>query len=131
MAWNCINCESANDYSRTTCEVCGYERYFSISEVNQMIEQEQEAPTEIKKVQANFKRASTTNKKLRKENKDLIEKMEELQDFHDHYGEDMRQMEATVQNLKKNNLRLRIWLTVAALVVLFFILAKVSVQISF
>ena len=131
MAWNCINCESANDFSRNSCEVCGYERYYSITEVNQLLEYQQESPSDVKKVEANYKRANTNNKKLRQENKELNSQMQELQDFYDNYNDEMKAMESEVNFFRKTNLRLKIWLTVAIFVILFLIFAKVSVLITF
>lgn len=131
MSWNCINCEAANDHHTTHCEVCGYERYYSISEVNNLLQSQQERPSDTKKREANYKRATTNNKKLRKENKELIEKMEELEDFHENYSQDMKVLESNVFSLKKINLQLKIWLAIALLTILFFVLAKVSVHISF
>lgn len=131
MTWNCINCESANDLHTNTCVVCGYERYFSISEVNDLLDQQKIAPTEIKKIQANYKRINTINKKLRQENKDMIGKMEELQDFHDQYSDQVESLRNQVRIFSQSNLRLKIWLLISALALLFFILAKVKVSIQF
>jgi predicted nuclease with TOPRIM domain len=131
LAWNCINCESANDYSRTTCEVCGYERYFSVSEVNQLLQTQVESPDEFKKIQSSFKRASTDNKKLRQENKDLSQKMKDLQKFYDSHHLNQQELEVANTQLRQMNLKLKIWLTIGVLVLLFFILAKVNIQISF
>ena len=131
LSWNCINCESANDYNHTKCEVCGYDRYYSIQEVNDLLKSQQESPTDIKKIQTNYKRVNTVNKKIRQENKELLQKMDELQDFHDNYSDDMQLLEDNVQELRKSNLRLKIWLTISGIIILFFILAKVSVTINF
>jgi DNA-binding transcriptional MerR regulator len=131
VAWNCINCESANDYSRTACEVCGYERYFSVSEVNELLQTQQDSPDEFKKIQTNFKRASTDNKKLRQEKKDLVKKMQDLQHFYDNHAALTQQLEEAVNQYQKMNLRLKIWLAMGAIALLFFILAKVSISISF
>lgn len=129
MAWNCINCESANDYDRDVCDVCGYERYFSISEVRDILEHQQGEPSELKKLQANNKRATTVNKKLRKENKELQEQMEALQEFYNNYKDNVNTLEEENHLVRRSNLRLKIWLFIAALVVIFFTLARVSVQI--
>jgi DNA-binding transcriptional MerR regulator len=131
VAWNCINCEAANDYSRTSCEVCGYERYFSVSEVNELLQTQQDSPDEFKKIQTNFKRASTDNKKLRQEKKDLIKKMQDLQHFYDTHATHTQEMEDEVIQYQKMNLKLKIWLAIGAIVLLFFVLAKVSISISF
>lgn len=131
MTWNCINCEAANDYSHTRCEVCGYERYFSISEVNELIKSQEEDPSDVKKIQSSYKRINTVNKKIRQENKELMDKLDELQEFHDTYGGEMKALEDSVVNLRKSNLRLKIWLTVAGLLVLFLVLARVTVQVNF
>lgn len=131
MTWNCINCESANDFHHTHCEVCGYERYYSIREVNELIESQQKSPTEIKKIQTSYKRINTVNKKIRQENKELMEKLDELQDFYDNYSNDMNALEESIQFLRKSNLRLKIWLTISGIIILFFVLARVSVQINF
>lgn len=131
MSWNCINCESANEDTEVNCEVCGCERYFSANEVNEFFESMQASPTDYKKVEANFKRASTINKKLRKENKALIEEMDELQTFYDTHSEQVQQLEQDVQQLKKQNLRLKIYLGFAGLGILFFILTKVSISLQF
>lgn len=131
MTWNCINCEAANDYSRTSCEVCAYERYFSIREVNDLIKSQGDEPGDFKKIQSNYKRINTVNKKIRQENKELMDKLAELQEFHDHYSHDMKTLQENLLALQKSNLRLKIWLTVAGLVVLFFVLAKVTVHVNF
>ncbi|MEO1653443.1 MAG: hypothetical protein AAFU64_07865 [Bacteroidota bacterium] len=131
MTWNCINCESANDLNTNTCEVCGYERYFSISEVNELLDQQKIAPTEIKKIQSNYKRINTINKKLRQENKDMVDKMEDLQEFHDQYSDQMEMLKNQVKIFAQGNLRLKIWLAVSVLALLFFILAKVQISVQF
>lgn len=129
MAWNCINCESANDYDRSVCEVCGYERYFSISEVQDILQSQAEDPSEVKKLQASNKRAATVNKKLRKENKDLQGQMEALQEFYNTYHDNVNTLEEDNYLLRKSNLRLKIWLAIAGVVTLFFALARVSIQV--
>lgn len=131
MGWNCINCESANDDSVTECLVCGYERYFSVTEVNEFFEQMKASPTEIKKIETNFKRASTTNKKLRKENKELLKEMEELQDFHDNYNHNVQNMEEQLQRVRKSNLQLKILLVISTLIILFFFFVKVDIDFIF
>lgn len=130
LSWNCINCESANDMSSVYCEVCGYERYFSISEVNEMLEFQQESPTDAKKTQTNLKRASTENKKLRDKNKELVDEMQELRDFYNNYSDDAARMKTQTQTLQKMNLRLKIWLMISGFVILFLILLKVTIQIG-
>jgi peptidoglycan hydrolase CwlO-like protein len=131
MSWNCINCESANDLNTVYCEVCGYERYFSIGEVNELLENQQATPSDIKKVEANFKRTSTANKKLRQENKELIQKMTSLQEFYDHHESNIKAFQNEIAQLKKWRLNLKIWLTIAGFLILFFLLARVSIVISF
>jgi DNA-binding transcriptional MerR regulator len=131
MAWNCINCESANDFNVTICDVCGTERYFSISEVNELLRMQDLSPTEIKKIQTNFKKTSTENKKLRQNNKELAQKMQDLQNFYDTHATQVETLTEHVQFLQKTNFRWRTALVITGLIALFFVLARVTVHIQF
>ena len=131
MAWTCINCEASNDYSASVCEVCGIERYFSISEVNDLLKMQELEPSEIKKIQTNFKRASTENKNLRQKNKELNQRMNELETFYDQHKPEMKRLQDQVTHLHQWNLRWKTAVAVSGLAILFLILAKITVSISF
>lgn len=131
MSWTCINCEATNDYGATNCVVCGYERYFSISEVNQLLEKQGGQPLDDKKMQRSIKRASADNKKLRQDNKNLIYKIHQLQEFYEKYHPQQQELERRSEQLLKTNTQLKIWLAILLLALFFFLFAKTSVQFQF
>ncbi|GAB4395195.1 MAG: hypothetical protein OHK0053_00850 [Microscillaceae bacterium] len=131
MAWNCINCESANDYQSVHCEVCGYERYFSIREVNALLAEQAEEPSDVKKVQASYKRVNTVNKKLRQDNKELQDKISDLQRFYDRYAHEVDRREQALRQIRAQNRRLGIGMVISGLLVLLFLLARVKVEFIF
>jgi uncharacterized protein YlxW (UPF0749 family) len=131
MAWTCINCEASNDYNASTCEVCGMERYFSISEVNDLLKMQELEPSELKKIQTNFKRASTENKNLRQKNKELAQRMTDLENFQVKFKPEVQRLEKQVEHLHLWNKRWKITVVVGGIVILFFILAKITVTIQF
>jgi regulator of replication initiation timing len=131
MAWTCINCEASNDYNASTCEVCGMERYFSISEVNDLLKMQELEPNDIKKIQTNFKRASTENKNLRQKNKELSQRMSDLESFQTKHKPEMQRLEKQVEHLHLWNKRWKIAIVVSGIAILFFLLAKITVTIQF
>ncbi len=131
MAWTCINCEASNDYSASVCEVCGIERYFSISEVNDLLKTQELEPSEIKKIQTSFKRASTENKNLRQKNKEMGQRMSDLELFHDKHKPEIKRLQVQVAHLHQWNLRWKTVIVLSGITILFFVLAKITVTISF
>jgi hypothetical protein len=89
------------------------------------------SPTEIKKIQTNFKRASTENKNLRQKNKELIQKAIDLQDFYDTHSEQVNRLKRSNQEIQKFNLRWKIGLVISWLVILFLMMVKVNIHIEF
>jgi|GEM_PF-3493511 len=131
MAWTCINCEASNDYSASVCEVCGIERYFSISEVNDLLKGQELEPNEIKKIQTSFKRASTENKNLRQKNKELAQRMSDLTSFQDTYKPEMKRLQAQVTHLHQWNKRWKMTIVFSGVAILFLLLAKITISVSF
>jgi DNA repair exonuclease SbcCD ATPase subunit len=130
MAWNCINCETNNDYNNSTCEVCATERYFSISEVNDLLKIQELEPTEVKKIQTNFKRASTENKNLRQKNKEISQHLKDLEQFKEKHKPEMAKMEAQIAHLHQWNVRWKVSVIIGAVAILFLLLFKVSITFS-
>lgn len=135
MRWTCLNCESVNNHEGSMCEVCGYERYFSIDEVKDILKDNtgKDLPVnetqekDLKKLQANLKRANTVNKKLRQENKTLTRQLKELEPAQSK----LNLIQEQVYTLRKMNLRLKIWFAFSfiLLLVLFIVKMKISIEI--
>lgn len=130
MSWNCINCEAANDYHHNRCEVCGYERYFSVSEVNVLLQEQEGEPTELKKLQASYKRSNTINKRLRDENKEMQSQLADLQKFKDTFEHELKSRQEELLRLRKRVFYFKISLVMSFLVFLFLALTKVTVIIN-
>ena len=107
------------------------ERYFSISEVNDLLKMQELEPTEIKKIQTSFKRASTENKNLRQKNKELAQHIHDLESFKEKHKPTMQQFENQVKHLHQWNVRWKTAVAVSGIVILFFLLAKITVTIQF
>jgi DNA repair exonuclease SbcCD ATPase subunit len=131
MAWTCINCEASNDYHASTCEVCGMERYFSISEVNDLLKMQELDPSELKKIQTNFKRASTENKNLRQKNKELAQHIHDLEQFKEKHNPKIQQLEKQIKHLHQWNVRWKTAIALSGIAILFFVLAKITITIQF
>ena len=136
MRWTCLNCESVNDHEGNICEVCGYERYFSIDEVKDLLKDNnlgkevlmsEEQEKDLKKLQANLKRASTVNKKLRQENKKMTRQLKELEPAQSK----LHLMQAQIFSLKKMNLRLKIWFAFSFVLILVLMMIKMKLSIEF
>ncbi len=136
MRWTCLNCESVNDHEGNICEVCGYERYFSVDEVKDLLKDNnlgkevlmsEEQEKDLKKLQANLKRASTVNKKLRQENKKMTRQLKELEPAQSK----LHLMQAQIFSLKKMNLRLKIWFAFSFVLILVLMMIKMKLSIEF
>ncbi|HAS42355.1 MAG TPA: hypothetical protein DCS93_17895 [Microscillaceae bacterium] len=136
MRWTCLNCESVNDHEGNICEVCGYERYFSIDEVKDILKDNsrgkdilinEDQEKDLKKLQANLKRASTVNKKLRQENKKMTHQLKELEPAQSK----LHLMQAQIFSLKKMNLRLKIWFAFSFVLILVLLMIKMKLSIEF
>ncbi|GAB4134244.1 MAG: hypothetical protein OHK0045_23290 [Raineya sp.] len=74
MSWLCLNCETVNFDAENRCIVCGEERYYSASEVKQLLENHPETKSlreQVKKISTQNKWLQTRNKNLTQENKNL------------------------------------------------------------
>ena len=136
MRWTCLNCESVNDHEGNICEVCGYERYFSVDEVKDILKDNsmgkdilinEDQEKDLKKLQANLKRASTVNKKLRQENKKMTQQLKELEPAQSK----LHLMQAQIFSLKKMNLRLKIWFAFSFVLILVLLMIKMKLSIEF
>lgn len=134
MRWTCLNCESVNNHEGSMCEVCGYERYFSIDEVKDILKDNtgKDLPVnetqekDLKKLQANLKRANTVNKKLRQENKTLTRQLKELEPAQSK----LNLIQEQVYTLRKMNLRLKIWFVFSFILLLVLLMVKMKVSIE-
>lgn len=135
MRWTCLNCESVNNHEGSMCEVCGYERYFSIDEVKDILKEnggkelklDESQDKDFKKLQANLKRASTVNKKLRKENKELNRQVKDMEPAQSKYN----LLQDQLYTLKKMNLRLKIWFAFSFVLLLVLLMVKMKISIEF
>ena len=75
MSWLCLNCETVNFDAENKCIVCGEERYYSTSEVKQLLENH----PETKALREQAKKLSTQNKWLQTRNKNLTQENKQLQ----------------------------------------------------
>ncbi|MFN3316768.1 MAG: hypothetical protein ACK40K_08150 [Raineya sp.] len=74
MSWLCLNCETVNFDAENKCIVCNEERYYSSSEVKQLLENHPETKAlreQVKKLNTQNKWLQTRNKNLTQENKQL------------------------------------------------------------
>ncbi len=131
MSWNCINCEAANDYHHNRCDVCGYERYFSVSEVNMLLQKKDEDPSELKKLKTTYKRNNTITKKLREENREIQTQMADLQKFKDTFDHELTNKQSQIIRLKNKGFYYKLSLVGAFFVILFLILTQVNIEIQF
>lgn len=136
MRWTCLNCESVNDHEGNICEVCGYERYFSVDEVKDILKDNskgkellvsEDQEKDLKKLQSNLKRASTVNKKLRQENKTLTRQLKELEPAQSK----LNLMNQHIVSLRKMNLRLKIWFAFSFVLILVLLMIKMKISIEF
>ncbi|MCS6796319.1 MAG: zinc finger protein [Raineya sp.] len=82
MSWLCISCETVNYEDSRECIVCGTERYYSLSEVKNLLENHPEIKPlqeQIKKLSQQNKWLQTRNKNLTQENKALKANLERLE----------------------------------------------------
>lgn len=132
MRWTCLNCESVNNHDGSMCEVCGYERYFSIDEVKDILKENGGAELAInenqekdfKKLQANLKRASTVNKKLRKENKELSRQVKDMEPAQSK----LNLLQEQLYSVKRMNLRLKIWFAFSFIFILVLLMVKLKIS---
>lgn len=75
MSWLCLNCETVNFDAEPKCIVCGEERYYSASEVRQLLENH----PETKSLREQNKKLNTQNKWLQTRNKNLTQENKQLQ----------------------------------------------------
>lgn len=131
MSWNCINCEAANDYHHNRCEVCGYERYFSVSEVNMLLQKKDEDPSELKKLKTTYKRNNTITKKLREENREIQSQVTDLQKFKDTFDYEVISKQKEIVRLKNKGFYYKLSLVIAFFIILFLVLTQVNIEIKF
>lgn len=131
MSWNCINCEAANDYHHNRCEVCGYERYFSVSEVNMLLQKKDEDPSELKKLKTTYKRNNTITKKLREENREIQSQVTDLQKFKDTFDYEVISKQKEIVRLKNKGFYYKSSLVIAFFIILFLVLTQVNIEIKF
>lgn len=131
MSWNCINCEAANDYHHNRCEVCGYERYFSVSEVNMLLQKKDEDPSELKKLKTTYKRNNTITKKLREENREIQSQITDLQKFKDTFDYEVISKQKEIVRLKNKGFYYKLSLVIAFFIILFLVLTQVNIEIKF
>ncbi len=132
MRWTCLNCESVNSHEGSMCEVCGYERYFSIDEVKDILKENggsdliinENQEKDFKKLQANLKRASTVNKKLRKENKDLTRQVKDMEPAQSK----LNLLQEQLYSIKRMNLRLKIWFAFSFIFILVLLMVKLKIS---
>ncbi|WP_299453124.1 hypothetical protein [uncultured Microscilla sp.] len=114
------------------CEVCGYERYFSIDEVKDILKENggsdliinENQEKDFKKLQANLKRASTVNKKLRKENKDLTRQVKDMEPAQSK----LNLLQEQLYSIKRMNLRLKIWFAFSFIFILVLLMVKLKIS---
>lgn len=80
MSWLCLNCETVNFDAEPKCIVCGEERYYSSSEVRQLLENH----PETKSLREQNKKLTTQNKWLQTRNKNLTQENKQLQSELEH-----------------------------------------------
>lgn len=131
LSWNCINCEAANDYHHNRCEVCGYERYFSVSEVNMLLQKKDEDPSELKKLKTTYKRNNTITKKLREENREIQSQVTDLQKFKDTFDYEVISKQKEIVRLKNKGFYYKLSLVIAFFIILFLVLTQVNIEIKF
>lgn len=132
MRWTCLNCESVNNHDGSMCEVCSYERYFSIDEVKDILKENggsdlvinESQEKDFKKLQANLKRASTVNKKLRKENKDLARQVKDMEPAQSK----LNLLQEQLYSVKRMNLRLKIWFAFSFIFILVLLMVKLKIS---
>ncbi|MCS6820382.1 MAG: hypothetical protein NZ551_00775 [Microscillaceae bacterium] len=135
MAWICLNCETHNPETEHVCQVCSFERLFTLAEVQYLLEHQKGTPSELeqelKKITANYKRSQTNQKKLAEERKYLQEQVNILEEQKKILAEQISTLQKKLHKSQQNNFKNKILLLFLATLTLLLMLTRVAISFRF